>query len=85
MKGQLPLERIFEFCKTLKKVNKNLGFHLKFKTADLQNIIFTSIAIYIEVTNNSLYLYVPVLLLDSDTQVMFSESIQNNYTVAYDS
>ena len=35
---QLPLEHIFGFCKTFKKITKNLGFHLIFKTADLQDI-----------------------------------------------
>ena len=27
IKGQLPLEHIFGFCRTFKKVTKNLGFH----------------------------------------------------------
>ena len=39
MKGYLYLEGIFGFCKTFKKMTKNLGFHLTFKTNDLQNII----------------------------------------------
>ena len=39
IKGYLYLENIFGFCKTFKKVTKNLGFHLTFKTNDLQNII----------------------------------------------
>ena len=77
-KGHIPLEHIIGFCKTFKKNTKNLGFHLTFKTADLQNIIFTSIANDIDVTINSLYLYVPVILPDSNTQVLFIESIKNN-------
>ena len=32
IKGYLYLEDIFGFCKTFKKVTKNLGFHLTFKT-----------------------------------------------------
>ena len=44
IKGQLPLEHIFGFCKTLKKVTKNLGFQITFKTANLQDVIYTSIA-----------------------------------------
>ena len=39
IKGYLYLEDIFGFCKTFKKVTKNLGFHLRFKTNDLQDII----------------------------------------------
>ena len=43
IKGQLLLENIFGFCKSFTKITKNLGFHIKFKTADLQDIIFTTI------------------------------------------
>ena len=85
IKGQLALEHLFVFCKTFKKITKNLGFHLNFKTADLQNIIFTSIASDIDVTINSLYLYVPLLILDGNTQVMFNESIKSIYTITCDS
>ena len=35
----LFLEDNFGFCKSFKKVKKNLGFHLMFKTNDLQDII----------------------------------------------
>ena len=37
--GQSRLEHFFGFCKTFKKISKGLGFHLTFKTADLQNIV----------------------------------------------
>ena len=37
IKGYLYLEDIFGFYKTFKKVTKNLGFHLSFKTNDLQD------------------------------------------------
>ena len=39
IKGQLALEHIFGFCKTFKKITKNLGFHLTFKKNDLQDDI----------------------------------------------
>ena len=42
IKGQLPLEHIFRFCKTFKMNTKHLGFLLIFKTADLQDIIYTT-------------------------------------------
>ena len=48
---------------------------------DLQNIIFTSIATDINVTIKSLYLFLPILMPNSETQVMFNESIMNNYTI----
>ena len=84
IKGQLPLEHIFGFCKSFKKITKNLGFHIKFRTADLQDINFTSIGDNIIVTINSLYLYVPTLIPNTETQLIFNESIQNNYRIFFD-
>ena len=85
VKGQLALEHIFGFCKTFKKITKNLGFHLKFKMNDLQDIIFTTIANDINITINSLHLYVPILIPNTQTQVMFNETIMNNHTFNFDS
>ena len=85
LKGHLALENIFGFCRTFKKITKNLGFHLKFKMNDLQDIIFTTIADDINVTINSLYLFVPKLIPSTSTQVMFKEAIMNNYTITFDS
>ena len=64
------LEDFFGFCKTFKKVTKNLGFHLMFKSHDLQKFIYTSMADDIKVTINNLYLYVPKLIRNVETQVM---------------
>ena len=44
IKGYLYLENIFGFCKAFKRVTKNLGFHLVFKTNDLENNIYSSMA-----------------------------------------
>ena len=85
IKGHIALEHIFGFCKTFKKITKNLGFHLKYKMNDLQDIIFTTLANDINVTINSLYLFVPILIPNSQTQVMFNEAIMNNYTITFDS
>ena len=84
IKGYLHLEDIFGFCKTFKKVTKNLGFHLQFKTNDLQDIIYTSMTDDINVTINNLYLYVPNLIPSVETQLMFNEATQNNYKISYD-
>ena len=85
IKGQLALEHIFGFCQKFKKIKKNIGFHLIFKMNDLQDIIFTIIADDINVTINSLYLYVPQLIPSTTTQVMFNESFMNIYTITFDS
>ena len=84
IKGYLYLEDIFGFCKTFKKVTKNLGFNLTFKTKDLQNIIYSSMADDINVTINNLYLYVPNLIPNVETQVMFNEVTQINYKISFD-
>ena len=86
IKGQLPLEHIFGFCKTFKKVTKTLGFRITFKTANLQDIIYTTIAAgtQINVTINSLCLFVPFLIPTTETQLMFNESIQNKYRIFFD-
>ena len=84
IKGYLYLEDIFGFYKTFKKVTINLGFHLTFKTANLQDIIYTSMADDIYVTINSLCLYVPNLIPSVETQLMFNEATQNNYMISFD-
>ena len=52
---------------------------------DLQDIIFSTIANDINVTINSLYLYVPKFIPSTSTQVMFNEAIMNIYTITFDS
>ena len=84
IKGYLYLEDIFGYCRTFKKVTKNLGFDLTFKTNDLQNIIYSSMADDINVTINNLYLYVPNLIPNVETQLMFNEATQNNYKISFD-
>ena len=46
IKGYFYLEDIFGFCKTFKKVTKNLCFHIMFKTANLQDIIYKFMAVH---------------------------------------
>ena len=84
IKGYFYLEDIFGFCKTFKKVTKNLGFHITFKTNDLQNIIYSSMADEGNVTIDNLYLYVPNLTPSVETQVIFNEATQNNYKIPFD-
>ena len=86
VEAQLSLEHKFGFCKTCKKVSKNFGFHVSFRTASLQDIIYTTLAdaYQINVTINSLYLYVPILIPSTETQLMFIESIQNIHRRFFD-
>ena len=84
VKGYIYLEDIFGFCKAFKKVTKTLGFHLSYKTNDLQDIIYTAMTYDINVTINNLYLYVHNLIPTVETQVMFNEATQNLYKISYD-
>ena len=47
--------------------------------------MFTTLAKDINVTINSLYLFVPIITPNSETQVFFNESIENKYTITFDS
>ena len=83
-KGKLELELIFRFSKTCKKITKNIGFHQTFKTVNLQDKLFTTIATDINVTISNLLLYVPTLIPNTETQYMFNESIMKNCTITFD-
>ena len=84
IKGYLYLEDVFGFCKTFEKVTEYLGFHLMFKTANLQDNIYTSMADDINVTIDSFYLYIPNLIPSVETQLMFNEATQNSYKISFD-
>ena len=83
-KGYLYLEDIFGFCKSFKKVTKNLGFNLMLKRTYLQDIVYTSMTDDIKVTINNLYLFVPNLIPSIETQILFNEATQNIYKISYD-
>ena len=54
------------------------------KTSDLQDIIYTSVADDINLTIDSLYLYIPNLIPSVETQLMFNEATQNNCKTSFD-
>ena len=84
IKGQIYLKDIFVFCKTFKKVTKNLGFHVTFKTNDLQEFIYKSMDVDINVTINSLYLYIPNLIPSVETQLIFNEATETKFKLSFD-
>ena len=83
IKGYIS-RRHLRILQSFKKVTKNLGFHLTFKTANLQDIIYTFKIDDINVTIKNLYLYIPNLIPSVETQLRFNEATQNNYTKSYD-
>ena len=56
-----------------------------FKTANLQDKNLTTIATDINVTMKNLDLYVPIVIINTQTQIMLNESIMNKYTITFDS
>ena len=83
IRGYVYLKDVFGFCKSFKKVTENLSFHLILRTANLQNNIYTSTADNINVTNIILYLYIPNLINNFETQLMFNEATQKNYRISF--
>ena len=73
IKEYLYREVFFGFCRTFKKVTKNLGFHVTSQAIDLRDVIYTSMDDDINVTINSLYLYKPNSIPSVETQLMFNE------------
>ena len=60
IRANLPLEHIFGFCKTFKKITKGLEFELQLKKSnEKNNILYTTLGGNdVNVTINSIYLYI---------------------------
>ena len=86
IRANLPLEHIFGFCKTFKKITKGLGFELQLKTSnEKQNILYTTLGGNdVNVTINSIYLYIPSIVPSAEQQQMFNEAIRENFTLSFD-
>ena len=86
IRANLPLEHTFGFCKTFKKLTKDLGFQLQLKTSDeKQNIIYTTLGGNdVNVTINSIYLFIPSLVPSPEQQQIFNESITQSFTLSFD-
>ena len=68
IRTNLPLEHLFGFCKTFKKITKGLGFELQLKRSnEKQNIIYKTLGgTDVNVTINSIYLYIPSLVASAE-------------------
>ena len=80
IKGHLPSGQIFGFCKTFKKITKELRFHISCKNAVPQDIVYTTLEDNIRVNFGKLILFVPLFIPDAETQIMFNDSIKNIFT-----
>ena len=83
-KGVSSLEYIFGFCKTLKTITKQLRFNLILKTADLQDIIYTTLGDDNKINFNKVLLFVPIFIPHDQTQTMFNDSIKDSFTLSVD-
>ena len=87
IRGYLPLEYIFGFCRSFKKITKGLGFELDLKTSNRkQDIIFSTLGDYdVNVTINSISVFIPQIIPSPETQVYFNEAISKTFTLSYES
>ena len=86
IRANLPLEHIFSFCKTFKKITKGFGFELQLKTSnERQNNLYTTLGGNdVNVTIISIRLYIPSLVPSAEQQQSFNESIRQNFTLSFD-
>ena len=86
IRANLPLEHLFGFCKTFKKITTGLGFELPLKTSnEKQNILYSTLGGNgVNVTINSIYLYIPSLVPSAEQQQVFNEAFRENFTLSFD-
>ena len=85
IKGQLHLEHVFVFCKTFKKITKHSIFPLTLKTADLQDIIYTTLGNKAKINFDKVFYYVSMIIPNAEAQIMFNDSFKNGFTLSFDS
>ena len=72
-KVNCPKSILLAFVNCSLKIQKNMGFHLDLKTADLQAILHTTRSDNFSLEPNTLCLYVLVFVPDPETQSIFNE------------
>ena len=87
IRGQLPLENIFRFCKSFAKIPKRLGFELDLRTSNRKrDILYTTLGDDgANVTINSISLFILQLIPSPETQVSFNEANSKTFTLSYES
>ena len=87
IRGHLPLEYIFGFAKSFKKITKGLGFELDLRTSNKKRDILYSTSGYndVNVTINSFSLFIPQIIPSLETQVYFNEAISKTYRLSFES
>ena len=85
--GYLPLEYIFGFARSFKKITKGLGFELDLRTSNRkQDILYTTLGDNdVNVIINNINLFIPQKIPTPETQVYFNEAISKTFTLSYES
>ena len=87
IRGHLPLEYIFGFARSFKKIRKGLGLELDLRTSTRKrDFLYTTLDDDdVNVTINSISLFIPQLIPSPETQVIFNEAISQTFTLSYES
>ena len=87
LREHLPLEYIFGFAKSFKKITKGLGFELDLRTSNRKrDILYTDLEENdVNVTNISINLFIPQIIPSAATQVYFNEVLSKTITLSYES
>ena len=85
MEGKLPLEHNFGFRKTLNFFFKKVGFPPTFKTADLQDKIYTTLDHNFVIKIGEFFFYVFNLIPDAQIQILFNDLFKRSFTLSFDS
>ena len=87
IRGHLPLEFVFGFARSFKKITKGLCFELDLRTSNRkQDILYTVLGDNdVNVTTNSISLFNPQIIPSPETQVIFNEAISKTFTLSYES
>ena len=85
IRGHVPLEYIFGLARSFKKTTKGLGFEIDLRTSNRkQDILYTTLGDNdVNVTINSISLFIPQTLFSSETQVFFNEAISKTFSLTY--
>ena len=82
IRGHLPLEYIFGFCKSFKKIAKGLGLELDLRTSNRKrDLLNTNLDDeHVNVTIKSISLFTPQINPSPETQVNFNQAISESFT-----
>ena len=85
-KGHLLLEYIIGFARSFKKITKGLGFEIDLQTSNRKrDILYTTLDDNdVNVTINSISLFVPQIKPSPETQVIFNEAVSKTFTLSYE-